>query len=1655
MAGKGYEDAERRPVGSDKAKEKITAGIDEKCLKNISLLSPQFHKTATSKRHSLGMRKVSKQGRKNLKSQQKFQDIDDLVDEGMNFDLDNDAERSTTETVSTARPDISAARPEVSTAEPKTPPTTTTLFNDEDVTIADTLVKMKNQKSKEKGIAFKDADDSTRPIRSITTLQPLPTIDPKDKDLNEEARTERERQEEASKVALAEMYDEVVPYDDKAIDYETLDVKSLIVDGESQVLGTNEAGDVHVYKLTILDGSYRHFSAFSKMLKFLVRKDVLDLHKIVMERFPNSDLEGLEILVRAFMVFDKELINLVILDVKKYVEFQNISRLGPEFYISTYEGKWLEKDMRMFKAGPWDLFDTYGEVFTLKRSRDDKDKDQDPSAGSDRGTKRKNLSKDAESSRDPKSKDSKSTSSSKGTSRSQRKSSGKSAMQKSQVIQLVTQEMGDNNEQPDDEVASKVDWFKKPEQPPTPDPDWNKRQHVDFRPPQTWISNIARAENPPTSFDEIMDTPIDFSAFVMNRLHNPEGKQYPVDLRNLLLLIPNHRGHHVIPFDYFINNDLEYRKGGSLSKNYSTSVTKTKAATYEVQWIEYMVPNIWIPKRQQFYGFASNMMSSKDVYSRKRIIAITSITIMKRYDYGHLDEIKVRREDQQLCKFKEDERFDLNVALRMFTRHIVIQRRVEDLQLERERKARTTLLMAIPEDHLEKFHKITDAKEMWEAIKSRFGGNDESKKMQKYILKQQFEGFSVSNSEGLHKGYDRFQSIMSQLKIHGVGVSTEDANQKFLRSLPSSWSQVSLIMRTKPRVDTLSFDDLYNNLKVFDSDVKGSTTSSSSRQNVAFVSSDSTNSTNENVAFVSSDSTNSTNEVSTAYGVSTSSGRNSQKEGSSSYTHDLMYTFFANQSSGPQLDHEDLEQVDEFDLEEMDLKWQVAMISTRLKKFYKKIGRKLHFDAKEPVGFDKTKIDRSSDAEDSHVNDRFAKVEGMHVVPPPMTGIYMPLKSNFGIDKSKFTYGPKQSKTSESDVKTSNLASCESNSSVETLESKPKAVSEPKVWFDAPIIEEYESKNDDEYVFKASVEQEKPSCAFINTVQHVKTPRQTVKDQDTCSHNPKVPKRDWIGLMSKRLGLGYGYTRKACFACGSFSHLIRDYDFHEKIMAKQVELNKRKNKDNPHQNLKVKGIVDSGCSRHMTGNKAYLIEYQDLNGGPVAFGDIECLVLSPDFKLPDEIKYYLDAARPSYPDLSTFGNQDNSQIPSLEDTYEVLNDGILTSASYDDEGAVADFTNLESTMNKKVIRTKWVYRNKKDERGVVVRNKARFYRSYVPKEGLQSCKALYDLHQALRAWYATLSTFLVQSRYRKGLINKTLFINKDKKDIMLVQVYVDDIIFGSTKKSWCDKFEVLMKSRTQISSMGELTFFLGLHVKQKKDGIFISQDKYVVEILKKFDFMSVKTASTLIETKKPLVKDAEAADVDVHLYRSMIGSLMYLTASRPNIIESLGISKANQNWVFGILESQPLTWKPTHIVTMLEQILIGNPQQEVVNFLWQYKKQTILATSTTEAEYVAVASCCVQVLWIQNQMLDYGFNFINIKIYIDNESTICIVKNLVFHFKTKHIEITHHFIRDAYEKKLILALKIHTDDNVADLLTKAFDVSRFNFLVVNNGMLNL
>nr|GEX39918.1 hypothetical protein [Tanacetum cinerariifolium] len=288
-----------------------------------------------------------------------------------------------------------------------------------------------------------------------------------------------------------------------------------------------------------------------------------------------------------------------------------------------------------------DLFDSYGEVFSLKKSRDDRDKDQDPSVGPERGINRRKSNKDAKSSKDSRSKENKASSTPKDASQSQHNSFGKST----------------HVEEPSHTVDDS----------------------------RTWISQVSRVKEPRTSFDELIDTTFDFFAFVLNQLnikdltqeilvgpafellkgtykgltelqyhleecskatterpdwHNPKGKQYPVDLNKHLLLIRDHRGCQIIPHDFFINNDLEYLKGKDLSRRYSTSVTKRNATTYEIKWIENL-------------GFATNITSSKDVYSRKRIIVVTRLLIMKKYDNGHLEEIEVCREDPKLYKFRE------------------------------------------------------------------------------------------------------------------------------------------------------------------------------------------------------------------------------------------------------------------------------------------------------------------------------------------------------------------------------------------------------------------------------------------------------------------------------------------------------------------------------------------------------------------------------------------------------------------------------------------------------------------------------------------------------------------------------------------------------------------------------------------------------------------------------------------------------------------------------------------------------------------------------------------------------------------------------------------------------------------------------------------
>ncbi|GJR72673.1 hypothetical protein Tco_0085038 [Tanacetum coccineum] len=640
----------------------------------------------------------------------------------------------------------------------------------------------------------------------------------------------------------------------------------------------------------------------------------------------------------------------------------------------------------------------------------------------------------------------------------------------------------------------------------------------------------------------------------------------------------------------------------------------------------------------------------------------------------------------------------------------------QKLARENELKAKSTLLLAILDEHLLKFHGIKDAKTLWEAIKTSY-----------------FSG---------------------RCKFEVAEKSTISLEQY-------------CFMRNKSDLDTTSMDDLYNNLKVYEAEIK----------------------------------------VHTAHEVSTASSQG--QASSSTYADDVMFFFFANQSNSPQLDNEDLEQINTDDLEEMDLKWQVAMLTMRVKRFLKNTGRNLNLNGKETVSFDKTKVELETPVNALVVQDgiggydwsfqaeedpklclmaihpkgsfkliKFRESESNSAkdkaglgddslnemrIPPPYTRNYMPSRPDLSFARlDDFVYKTKVSETETSISKTSK----------DILE-KPKTV-RPS----APIIEDWDTDSDNNSVFRPKTDHTKPKFTKINFVKSDENVKSVNKDNThkqveypRKSQSPRGNRRNWNGMMTQKLGNGFEFIKKACFVCGSFNHLIKDYDFHDNKMVERPVLNNKGRvtsqreirPGNPQYTLQDQGIFYSGCSRHMTRNKSFLTDYQEVDGGFVAFT-------------------------------------------------------------------------------------------------------------------------------------------------------------------------------GSL--------------RGGISSMGEPTFFLGLQVMQRDDGIFISQDKYVVDILKKFDFVTMKTSNTPIETHKALLKDEEAENVDVYLYRSMIRSLMYLTASRPDIM-----------FVVCVCARFQVTPKVSHLhdytgASLDRKSTIGGCQflgKRLI--LWQCKKQTIVANSTTEAEYVAAANC--------------------------------------------------------------------------------------------------
>ncbi|GJV58301.1 retrovirus-related pol polyprotein from transposon TNT 1-94 [Tanacetum coccineum] len=306
-------------------------------------------------------------------------------------------------------------------------------------------------------------------------------------------------------------------------------------------------------------------------------------------------------------------------------------------------------------------------------------------------------------------------------------------------------------------------------------------------------------------------------------------------------------------------------------------------------------------------------------------------------------------------------------------------------------------------------------------------------------------------------------------------------------------------------------------------------------------------------------------------------------------------------------------------------------------------------------------------------------------------------------------------------------------------------------------------------------------------------------------------------------------------------------------------------------------------------------------------------------------------------------------------------------------------------------------------------------------------KALYGLKQAPRAWYDTLSRFLLDNKFSKGAIDPTLFTRKTRKHILLVQIYVDDIIFASTDPKACDIFSNEMSSKFQMSMIGQISFFLSLQVSQNPRGIFINQSKFALEILMKFGMDSCDPVDT------PMLKldeDPLGTPVDLTQFRSMVGSLMYLTASRPDLVFVVCMY-ARGTIIWGL-------WYP----------------KDTAMTLTAYADSDHAGCQDTRRSTLGSAQFLGDklILWMRSKLTDYGFIFNKIPLYCDNRSAIALCCNNVQHSWSKHIDIRHHFIREQFEKGVFELYFVTTDYQLADIFTKALPRERFKFLLSRLGM---
>ncbi|WVZ84354.1 LOW QUALITY PROTEIN: hypothetical protein U9M48_031394 [Paspalum notatum var. saurae] len=451
---------------------------------------------------------------------------------------------------------------------------------------------------------------------------------------------------------------------------------------------------------------------------------------------------------------------------------------------------------------------------------------------------------------------------------------------------------------------------------------------------------------------------------------------------------------------------------------------------------------------------------------------------------------------------------------------------------------------------------------------------------------------------------------------------------------------------------------------------------------------------------------------------------------------------------------------------------------------------------------------------------------------------------------------------------------------------------------------------------------------------------------------------------------------------------------------------------------------------------------------------------------------------------------------------------------------------VEPPPNCRPIGTKWVFKNKRGEDGMVVRNKARlpgvsskegidyeetfapvarleairillafvaskgfklqqmdvksaFLNGFIEEEvyvrqppGFESArfsdrvyklrKALYGLKQAPRAWYAWLKSFLLKSGFVMGSVDKTLFLLSRGGDTLIVQIYVDDIIFGGSSHALVSSFAEHMNREFEMSLMGELQFFLGLQIKQGPEGTFVHQAKYTRDILKKFEIGDSKPMTTPMSTNTALDADEDGEAVDQKEFRGMIGSLLYLMATRPDIQFAVCL--------YARYQASPRTSHRQAVKSIFRYLkfslelglwyssgfslsLRGFSDADHAGCRIDRKSTSgtcqLLGTSLVswssrkQASVSLIHSCCSQLLWMKATLSDFGLRFGKIPLLVDSTSAISVAKNPVLHSRTKHIDVRFHFLRDHYEKGDIDLVHVASKNQLANIFTKPLEFGAF------------